>query len=132
MPHGEFIKLPGKTEQRINLRSVDDADIDLWLGGLSVPLPKILFRAFYGADFARVMARAFGRRKNTIYLIGTGSLGIPRFFLKRMIEAWENPKLRRQWEVQQRAKLEAELVRAAERRSAVVRWCKIILAEADK
>lgn len=124
---GNFMPRKGGPS-RDSVRHVSDATIDRWLSGGAVPPARILFRAFYGADFSRIMARAYGVRRNQIY-----QREFPRRrVFERIIQAWEDPELRRHWEAHQLAQFNRDLARRRDRRAAVARWCRLILSDWDK
>ena len=123
----QFPKPEKAPKSRNSLRWISDAEQDALIFGTVTPPVTLLFRAFYGPDYARIMSRRYGWRPLDIYQVGSGKRALPRTFLQDMIDDWENPVRRAAWERAERAKLEAQLKRRLERRVTVLRWCRLLL-----
>jgi len=124
MPDGGFSKRKRSGPSRNSVRDLTEAQINSALHGAFPPSLKLMLRAFYGPEYAAIMARTHGIKRDTVYRVNSSS----RIYFERMLAGWENPKLRRQWEEHELSKLE----RRREFRAACARWCRLILADMDK
>lgn len=107
----------------------DDA-LDAALNGLSPPSLKILFWGFYGDNWAKTASLTFARRYDYITKIARGDCRIPRQMLQHLVEIGSDGKATAKFIAGERRRFEARLQKRLERRSAVVRWCRLVLSGA--
>ena len=119
--------LDEKPLRRGYVRFVSDRALDRWIFGISPPPLQLLLKGFYGKDWARILSKRYGRSVRDIYSLTNGHEGLPRHFLQEIVDEWNEPAFRAQWEAEHRAEFDRQFELRIERLTAVARWWRLML-----